>query len=92
MAARQLGHEVERYAGGVRERFVFVPDEARQGIKKLRRVDHDLVRLCTDRTRHLTREPQLVVCLLGERNRERLQRATDLARHQGRDRTAVEPS
>ncbi len=68
MPARQLRDEVERDAGGVRERFVFVPDEARQRLEKLRRVDHDFVRLCTDCATDLTREPELVECLLGERD------------------------
>src|SRR5207237_5811645 len=71
---RELRHEIQRYARGMRDRFVLVPDQPWQRAEEVPIVDDDLMRISLDRARDLSRVLELAERALFERHREGLQR------------------
>jgi hypothetical protein len=91
MLGRQLGDEVQRDAGGPRDRFVFVPDQARQSFEKIFRADHGLAMFRADGARHLGRVTQFAEAGFAISNGERLDpRIRVVALHKSGDGAGID--
>ena len=89
---RPRGDEVEWNTRGEGDRFILMPDEARQRSKELLRSDHHFVMLRPDGSSGQPGITQLISFSIREADRERLDRLLDHGSHERGQSGGVDPS
>ncbi len=85
MPLRELRYKVKRYARRVTERFVFMPDQVREGRREIRRFNKELMVIGAESLRYDPRVLELVGFRNIEGDGERLYRLCDHLAHDGSD-------
>ena len=86
----QAGDKVQRYAGGERDGFVFMPDEMGQGFEKLLGRHNDFAVFRPDRASGKPGIGEFIRFRLGKAHREGADRLLDHGSHQGRQAARIQ--